>query len=117
MTSDQDWRDLLEWTIGDRLRKIRRAANANQVEFAEIIQESRESLSKWESGRARPRNAVAIAKRIQLAYGIPAAWTLGVEDDETPGPDGPGVPIVISTPPGTRTLNPLIKSQLLCQLS
>ncbi len=26
-------------------------------------------------------------------------------------------PIRFGTPPGTRTLNPLIKSQLLCQLS
>lgn len=103
------WRELLSWTFGDRLRKIRRAANVDQEAFAAIIGEKRETLSKWEAGRVEPRNPVAVAKRIQMAYGIPASWTLGLETEESPRPSGPGDPV--GTPPGTRTLNPLIKSR------
>jgi len=46
-------------------------------------------------------------------------FDLDIGNDETPAPGlfdhVPGFPV--STPPGTRTRNPLIKSQLLCQLS
>lgn len=82
--------DSLDWTFGDRIRKIRRAVNASQGDFAATLGETRESLSTWESGRvSHPRNVVAIAKRIELAYGVPATWTLGLETKK-PGPDGPG---------------------------
>lgn len=83
--------DSLDWTFGDRIRKIRRAVNASQGDFAAALGETRESLSTWESGRvAQPRNVVAIAKRIELAYGVPATWTLGLET-KRPGPSGPGL--------------------------
>ena len=59
----------LEWTFGDKLRKIRRAARASQGDFADQIGQTRETLSAWEAGRNQPRNIVSIAKRIELAYG------------------------------------------------
>lgn len=80
----------LAWTFGDRLRKIRRVVGISQAELAETVQQGRKSLAAWEAGINEPRNPVAIAKRIELAYGIPAVWTLGL-DAKTPGPSGPGV--------------------------
>ena len=50
-----------EWTWGDRLRKARRQATMR-----------------------------AIAGRIQMGYGIPATWMMGVEMQNAPRPDGPG---------------------------
>lgn len=78
----------LEWTFGDRIRKIRRAVGADQGQFANTLGETRESLSAWESGRvAQPRNVVTIAKRIELAYGVPAGWVLGLENPHPGDPD------------------------------
>ena len=76
----------LGWTFGDRLRKIRRVVGVSQAEFADRLSQGRQSLAAWESGLNEPRNAVAVAKRIELAYGVPATWTLGL--DGGPGPDG-----------------------------
>ncbi len=88
--STSAWAERLGWTFGDRIRKIRRALNVSQGEFADAIGRKRESLSTWESGRIdAPRDVVAIAKRIELAYGVPATWTLGLETKPGPGPDGP----------------------------
>ncbi len=79
------WAERLQWTFGDRIRKIRRSLDIPQGEFAAKLSETRESLSKWESGKVRePRNVVAIAKRIELAYGVPATWTLGLEEMTEP---------------------------------
>ncbi len=82
------WGELLEWSFGDRIRKIRRAVDASQQDFADKIGQSRDTLSAWESGRNTPRGIVAIAKRIELAYGVPASWTLGLQE-APPRPDGP----------------------------
>ena len=79
----------LDWTFGDRLRKIRRVVGASQADFASALSQGRHSLAAWESCLNEPRNPVAIAKRIELAYGIPATWTLGLET-QRPGPSGPG---------------------------
>lgn len=90
-TEAVNWSERLDWTFGDRIRKIRRAVNVSQGEFADAIGRTRESLSTWESGRIdAPRDVVAIAKRIELAYGVPASWTLGLETKNAPGPGGPG---------------------------
>lgn len=78
----------LGWTFGDKVRKIRRAASVNQEEFAESIGHGRKAVAAWELGTNTPRNMVAIAKRIELAYGVAAAWTLGLT--ENPRPDGRG---------------------------
>lgn len=83
----------LTWTFGDRIRKIRRIAGASQVDFAKTIQCTQKSLAAWELGASRPRNIVSIAQRIELAYGVPAAWTLGLNENTRPdGPDGSSAP-------------------------
>ena len=80
----------LDWTFGDRVRKIRRASGDSQETFAQRIGQKKESLAAWETGRnAQPRGVVAIARRIELAYGVPAVWTLGLETQQGPHPEGP----------------------------
>lgn len=68
-----------EWTLGDRLRKIRRHLGVSQIEFAVTIEQNPKSYSSWESDQAQPRQLVAVAKRIEVATGVPAVWLLGIE--------------------------------------
>ena len=81
-----------EWTWGDRLRKARRHAGMTQAEFAEWLDVHQKAYSAWEADVNEPRAATmrAIAGRIQMWYGIPAAWIMGVEMQNAPRPDGPG---------------------------
>lgn len=88
-----------EWTLGDRLRKIRRDADMTVADFAEVLGVSRASLGHYETDRNMPADVVALAKRIQLATGVPATWTLGL-NDEAPGPVGPGAIADEVHPPG-----------------
>lgn len=78
-----------EWTFADRLRKARLASGLTQEEFAEQLGAKPGAYSHWEAGRNTPRNLVALAQRIEMLVGIPAAWTLGIMND-VPDNGGPG---------------------------
>ncbi len=65
-------------TFGDRLRKARRTRQLSQVEFARLLGESEKSIANWESDVSRPRDVVALAKKVQATYGVPADWLLGI---------------------------------------
>ena len=56
-----------EWSLGDRLRKIRRTAGLSQVEFADQLGENQKTYAAWELDTSAPRNVVALAKRIEIA--------------------------------------------------
>lgn len=71
-----------EWEFSDRLRKIRKDAGLTQGEMAALLGMKKSALGHWETGFTHPRDMVATAKRIESALGVPAAWTLGVWDDE-----------------------------------
>ena len=88
MTTQPVPMEQFQWTFGDHLRKIRRIAGVSQDDFAATIGVGKKSLAAWELDTNTPRNMVAIAKRIELAYGVAAAWTLGLT--ENPRPDGRG---------------------------
>lgn len=66
------------WTLGDRLRKIRTMHGYTQNDFASAVGATKASLAQWETDRARPRDLRSIALRIELATGVPAWWTLGL---------------------------------------
>lgn len=73
-----------QWTVGDRLRKIRREylGKMTQHQIAVLLEmRSPEQYSAWESGRTNPphRELQSVARRIELLTGVPAAWVLGVE--------------------------------------
>jgi DNA-binding transcriptional regulator YiaG len=68
-----------EWSIADRLRKIRRDyARMDQDAFAEALGVKPSRYGAWETGRNKPENLVALAMRVEEVTGVPAAWTLGV---------------------------------------
>lgn len=79
-----------EWTLADRLRKARLASGLTQEDFADRLGAKPGAYSHWEAGRNTPRNLVALAQRIEILTGIPAAWTLGIMDSPRNG--GPGTP-------------------------
>ena len=78
-----------EWTIGDRLRKIRRSIGGiTQEEMAKLLNVKAVTYSAWESDTNKPRSLVAISKRIEMATGVPAAWVLGLgAPDDDPDKD------------------------------
>src|SRR4029077_11916056 len=79
-----------EWTWGDRVRKVRRLAKLGQAELAAIMTVSPATVAAWEASLNEPRNAVAIAKRIEVALGVPATWMLGL--DAGPSPSSQALP-------------------------
>lgn len=95
MTRSVEERWIPEETFGDRLRRVRRSLGMNQGEFAAKLgtDVGVKALGAWETGSREPRGAVAMARRIELAFGVPASWLLGL-DSGTPvtppqGPDSP----------------------------
>jgi integrase/recombinase XerD len=75
----------LKWNFGDRLRKIRREVGLSQSEFADRINVGHGSLANWESDMSQCRNEVAVARAIEREFGVPASWTLGLDDGSDDG--------------------------------
>lgn len=73
----------LEWTFGDRLRKIRRTMGLSSRDFAARVGVTHSSLSQYETDRMQPRDIVDFARRVEGISGVPAAWLLGL-DEEAP---------------------------------
>lgn len=88
MSTEQIHRWELDWTFGDRLRKARRVLGITVDELARSLDVSKQAVSQWETGATIPRSVNAVARRLELAYGIPAAWLLGQEVPAGPDPDG-----------------------------
>jgi transcriptional regulator with XRE-family HTH domain len=67
-----------EWTLGDRLRKVRRDAGLTVVDMAAALGVSDSQLAHYETDRARPRDLIGFATRVEVTYGVPAWWLLGL---------------------------------------
>ena len=82
-----------EFSFGDRIRKIRReVAHMTQAEMADELGVGMQAYSAWESGRTKPDDIVAVAKRIALRWrGITAGWVLGLDDGGSGPHPSPGV--------------------------
>lgn len=67
-----------EFTLGDRLRKIRTDKGLKQTEFAVMIGLSSSTLAAYEAGYSNPRfkDARALAQRVEDATRVPAWWLL-----------------------------------------
>jgi transcriptional regulator with XRE-family HTH domain len=89
MTSQTQEAWVPQWTFGDRLRKVRREKGLSQAELALALDVKGPQIASWETGANNPRDIVTVAKRLQLALGVPAEWTLGL-DAGSSGPDRPG---------------------------
>lgn len=91
-TQPTQWR-VPEWTLADRLRKIRTDLNMHQRDMARLLGVTPSAYAAWESGRNVPANIVSLAKRIELLTDVPAVWTLGLDtanDGPRPGVRGEG---------------------------
>ena len=73
----------LQWSFGDRLRKIRlECTDLTQIGIAAVLGVSPATVGAWESGRSTPgKHLVTVAQKIEKAWGVPAAWTLGLTPD------------------------------------
>ena len=69
------------WTLGDRLRKVRRDGGYSSREFADLLGINVSSLAHYETDRARPRDLMDLVQRVQQVTGVPAGWLLGLESD------------------------------------
>ena len=65
-------------TLGEKLLKLRKARQWSQEELAERIGVTRQAVSRWESGGAKP-DADKIVAMCDL-FGISADYLLGIED-------------------------------------
>lgn len=75
-----------EFDLSDRLRRIRRDTGLTQAAFAQRLGVGDKAYGSWETGTL-PNDIVSIAKRIELAFRVPAAWVLGISTGG-PGPMG-----------------------------
>lgn len=87
------------WTLGDRLRKVRRDGGYSSREFADLLGINVSSLAHYETDRARPRDLMDLVERVHQATGVPVTWLLGLESDGStdaePAPPTTGpVPVV-----------------------
>jgi transcriptional regulator with XRE-family HTH domain len=64
--------------LQDRLRIARRHAGLDQRTLARKIGASANTYSSWESGQARPRDLVKMAKAIADVTGVSTEWILGL---------------------------------------
>lgn len=70
-----------QWTLGDRLRKVRRVNGLTQDQFAALLGVNAKSLAAWESDKQSPRRYIlmAIAAQLEGQFGLPRMWTLGLQ--------------------------------------
>lgn len=81
MTTAENPTELIpQWTVGEKIRKVRRMAGLNQIEFAQELGVKHTTLSAWETGRGEPRNMVEVARTIRDLTGVPMWWLLGTEE-------------------------------------
>lgn len=82
----------LEWTWGDRIRKLRKALDLNQAEFANLVGLRVGTVAGWEASDGKPRHHVETAQHIARSLGVVGLdiWLLGmgeapsIEPEEAP---------------------------------
>lgn len=57
-------------SFGDKLKQARENAGISQEEFAEMLDVSRQSVSKWENGYAYPEVKTLIEIAVQLEHSL-----------------------------------------------
>lgn len=78
-----------EWTFGDRLRKVRRERKLSQATTAQMLGVAETQIASWETAGNNPRDLVTVAKKCQMAFGVPVEWMLGLDAPTLPTPTPP----------------------------
>lgn len=72
------------WTLGDRIRKVRRALGLEQSEFGLLLGVGNAAVSKWERDRGGPDDKLSTAAKItELArahglHWVSVGWLLDI---------------------------------------
>lgn len=79
-TNAEDLEDI-EWTLGERIRKVRRVLGLEQDEFGQLFGVSAKAVSTWEGDHNKPRDLMAFAAEIERlgreqGKRVTAAWLL-----------------------------------------
>lgn len=98
---------LPQWSLADRLRKIRRDRHLTQEEIAHSLGIKSVTWSSWEAGRNRPEDVLQLAQAIEEVYDVPAAWTLGVLYGRRSGDEGPFSRASVTADQWSRMANPV----------
>jgi predicted XRE-type DNA-binding protein len=121
MTVTQMWPESgLAGVVAARVRGLLAEQSMKQGDLAKVMDLSQASVSDRLRGVKRfDLNELPV---LTAAFGVSVEYLLGLTDDRSPRRSAPGggslfVMDESGTASGTRTPNPLIKSQLLCQLS
>lgn len=61
-------------------------------DFADVLGITASALGQYETDRAKPRDVVELARRVEVVTGIPASWLLGL--DETALPPTEALPVI-----------------------
>lgn len=69
-----------QWSLADRLRKIRRDSRMSQEDFAQALGVKPTTYAAWEAGRNEPERILELAQIIEDTFDVPAVWTLGLMD-------------------------------------
>ena len=69
--------DTLQWTLGDRLAKARRAAGISSQEMAEALEITRNTVGNYEHGRTIPGRAMIMAWA--AITNAPIEWLLDLD--------------------------------------
>lgn len=69
------------WSLGDRVRKARRAAGMSQQQLADAIGVKVGSVSSWEADTATPRDTLAVVSAIAEATSVSVVWLAGLDGE------------------------------------
>ena len=78
-----------QWSVADRLRRVRRDMDLGQEQFADLLGVGRKAYGQWEAGRNEPRNMGELSVRLEQITGVSRAWFLGWLDGGSAAPAGP----------------------------
>ncbi len=68
---------VLDWTLGDRLRKAREHAGLQQKDMAKAFGVTAKTISNWEHGRGSPRGDQAkLCEKWGKITGVDAGWLM-----------------------------------------
>lgn len=64
--------------FGDQIKKIRKSNKMSQVEFAEILNVSKQSVSNWENNNIEP--SIEIVRTIAIKLNVSADFLLETDN-------------------------------------
>ncbi len=82
-------RSIPAWSLGDRLRKVRREYVQTTMDgMAAALEVGPKAYAAWEADRNRPADIAGLAVKLERLTGVPRGWFLGWTDEDGPRPAG-----------------------------